>query len=66
MVDLWFRGNEANPGGFRSTFETADEAIAQAADDIRNQREPGPDRVVDGDSVVADRAALEQAAASEA
>lgn len=63
-VSLWFQPNDLYPGGFRSTFATADEATAQAVADLHANRTPGPDRIVDDEtgSVLTDRAALDKLA----
>lgn len=53
-VELWFAPTYRNPGGHRSTFNTLDEALAQARSDIESGREPAPVRVEDGGRVVAD------------
>lgn len=46
-VDLWFAPSTRYPGGFRSTFATADEALAQALADLGTNRQPAPVRIED-------------------
>lgn len=61
-VELWYQGNAVMPGGFRATYATPDEALAQAIADVKAGREPGPDRIVSEDGGTVDRKAIEKAA----
>jgi hypothetical protein len=46
-VDLWFAPTTRYPGGFKSTFSSRTEALAQAAADLASGREPAPVRLED-------------------
>lgn len=58
-VELWYAPSTRYPGGFKATFNTRDEALAQAAHDLAILRGPAPVRIEDGTSVESVRDALE-------
>lgn len=61
-VQLWYQSSDVMPGGFYATYNTADEALAQAIADIHVGRVPGPDRIVAEDGSVVDRKTILEAA----
>lgn len=64
-VDLWYKPAIRFPGGFRSTFNSYEEAMSQAVADIESGRSPAPDRIVDENgAVLADSATIDAAATS--
>jgi hypothetical protein len=46
-VKLWYKPSLRYTGGHAATYNTVEEAVAQAEADIGRNREPAPDRVVD-------------------
>lgn len=49
-------------GGVTRTFSSVDEARDQAVHDIRNEYQPGPNRIEEDGNIVIDRAGLEKLA----
>lgn len=60
MATLFHKGVEGSdlPQGFSSNFSSVEEALAQAIHDVNTGREPAPDRITDGDSIVFDAKAI--------
>lgn len=62
-VALWFAPSTRYPGGFRSNYNSLEEALAQAVSDIAVGREPGPVRIEAEDgSILADAKSFKDAA----
>lgn len=65
-VELWFAPTYRFEGGFRSTFASLEEAMAQAVADLQSNREPPPVRIQSEDGeILADAKSFKDALAQE-